>query len=262
MKSIKKNKYRKYRFIKIHLKKKIKEKKHTIKKSKKGGARLLIENENKKHNNSAAITIGRFSGTHKGHSKLIQQVNKIAKKNNAIPFIFVTGYGKNKTTIKDPLLHHQKIDFLRKLNPKYKDSIMKTENYPEINPIKTIFGAINYLYDERGISDITVILGEDRKTFADRIKKYFHQHTDIKITIGPLKPRSNITQDELEFEVSGTNIRKFAREKNTKSLKSLLPNKTSLKVIRELTQAIIDGTPSSVKKTKKKNVYYQNNLRS
>lgn len=250
MKSIKKNKYRKYRFIKIHFKKK----KHTIKNSKKGGARLLVEDENesKKHNHSAAITIGRFSGTHKGHSKLIQQVNEIAKKNNAIPFIFVTGYGKSKTTNKDPLLHHQKIDFLRKLNPKFKDSIMKTENYPEINPIKTIFSAINYLYDERGISDITVILGEDRKPFADRIKNYFHQHSDINISIGPLKTRTKIKQDELEFEVSGNNIRKFAREGNTKSLKSLLPNKTSLKVIRELTQAIIEGTPSSVKKTKKK----------
>lgn len=254
MKSIKKTKYRKYRFIKIHFKKKkFKNIKHTIKKSKKGGARLLVENENEssKYNNSAVITIGRFSGTHKGHSKLIQQVNEIAKQKNAIPFIFVTGYGKSKTTNKDPLLHHQKIDFLRKLNPKYKDSIMKTEIYPEINPIKTIFSAINYLYDERGISDITVILGEDRKPFADRIKNYFHQHSDIKITIGPLKPRSTITQEELEFEVSGTNIRKFAREKNTKSLKSLLPKKTPLKVIRELTQAIIDGTPSP-KKTKKR----------
>jgi len=129
---------------------------------------------------------------------------------------------------------------------------MKTENYPEINPIKTIFSAINYLYDERGISDITVILGEDRKPFADRIKNYFHQHSDINISIGPLKTRTKIKQDELEFEVSGNNIRKFAREGNTKSLKSLLPNKTSLKVIRELTQAIIEGTPSSVKKTKKK----------
>jgi hypothetical protein len=242
MKYIKKNRFRKNKY---------KTRKYIWKKFRKGGASMLVESESTQYNPNAVVTIGRFSGTHKGHSKLIKNVNKFAKKQKALPFIFVTGYGKNKTTNRDPLLHQQKIDFLRRLNPKYQDSIIKAENYPESYPIKTIFDAINFLYTEKGISNITIILGEDRKIFADRIKNYFDQKKDIKITIGPLEERSNIKQKGEEFEVSGTNVRKFSREGETKSLKSLLPSKTSMKLIKELTQAIIDGTPSP-KKTKKK----------
>lgn len=108
---------------------------------------------------TAVFAFGRFNPPTKGHAKLIDTVERIAKEINGDPFIFVSrshDHDKNPLTIEDKLI------FMRKLFP--------DTNIIENDQIKNPFNASGFLGSHLKYTDIVLVAGFDR---VDEYKKRF-----------------------------------------------------------------------------------------
>jgi len=110
---------------------------------------------------TAVFSFGRFNPPTTGHAKLVDVLNRLAKKVGGDPILF-TSHSNDKK--KNPLPHKQKINFLRKF-------FKKKVGVPDI-AARTVFDICNAL-QEQGYTNVVMVVGSDRvKEFELLLKKY------------------------------------------------------------------------------------------
>ena len=112
---------------------------------------------------SAVFTFGRFNPPTIGHEKLLIATGRIAKKRNAKVFIFASHKQDQK---KDPLLWKDKVMFMRKAFPKFKNDISNSES------VKSALDACSFIYS-KGYKHCTMVVGGDRvQDFSFLLNRY------------------------------------------------------------------------------------------
>ncbi len=110
---------------------------------------------------TAVFSFGRFNPPTTGHAKLVDVLNRLAKKVGGDPILF-TSHSNDKK--KNPLPHKAKINFLRKF-------FKKKVGVPDI-AARTVFDICNAL-QEQGYTNVVMVVGSDRvKEFELLLKKY------------------------------------------------------------------------------------------
>ena len=110
---------------------------------------------------TAVFSFGRFNPPTTGHAKLVDVLNRIAKKVSGDPILF-TSHSNDKK--KNPLPHKTKINFLRKF-------FKKKVGVPDI-AARTVFDICNALQNQ-GYTNVVMVVGSDRvKEFELLLKKY------------------------------------------------------------------------------------------
>ena len=111
---------------------------------------------------TAVFTFGRFNPPTIGHQKLIQSVNKVARKKGGKPFIFAS-YSQDKK--KNPLTHNQKMHYLSKMFP----SEMRGQK-PVLTKLNTAIDVAVHLND---YDHLVMVVGSDRvDDFQNLLSKY------------------------------------------------------------------------------------------
>ena len=189
---------------------------------------------------TAVMTFGRFQPPHKGHGSLIKMVHDEAIPYNGDPYIFTSNrydFIDPKGTIsqvefdkflkrntsklnRNPLLPEQKIFYLQKLYPQFKDSIATKATYDNIKSwYKNItpFTVSNWLL-EQGYTRIIMIVGADRKNDMESLMEYIKDLGGVAVL--KAKPRT-------EESISGTRMRNYAVNGNFEEFKTNIQSETS-----------------------------------
>ncbi len=107
------------------------------------------------------FTFGRMNPPTIGHGKLLEKLATLAGKNQYRVYLSQTQDKKD-----NPLMYNDKIKIARKMFPRYARRIMLNKK------VKTVFDALQTLYDE-GFVNIVMVVGSDRvQEFDILIKKY------------------------------------------------------------------------------------------
>ena len=116
---------------------------------------------------TAVFSFGRFNPPTSGHEKLIDKASAVAKKENA-DFMVFPSHSQNPK--KDPLSHKDKVNFMRKMFPRYKGNIMSD------NMARNAFNIVSVLYD-KGYKRCIMVVGGDR---VAEFKKTLNQYNGVK----------------------------------------------------------------------------------
>lgn len=107
------------------------------------------------------FTFGRMNPPTIGHEKLLDVLARKAGKNPYRVFL-----SQSQDSKKNPLNYAEKIKYARKMFPKHARSIMLNKK------VKTVFNAIQKLYDE-GYKNVVMVVGQDRvREFDILLNKY------------------------------------------------------------------------------------------
>jgi len=107
------------------------------------------------------FTFGRMNPPTIGHEKLLDTLSRKSGKNPYRVFL-----SQSQDSKKNPLSYAEKIKYTRKMFPKHARSIMLDKK------VKTVFAAIQKLYDE-GYKNVVMVVGDDRvREFDILLKKY------------------------------------------------------------------------------------------
>lgn len=107
------------------------------------------------------FTFGRMNPPTIGHEKLLDTLSRKSGKNPYKVFL-----SQSQDSKKNPLSYAEKIKYARKMFPKHARSIILDKK------IKTVFAAIQKLYDE-GYKNVVMVVGDDRvREFDILLKKY------------------------------------------------------------------------------------------
>ena len=119
--------------------------------------RFISEAKNK----PVVFAFGRFNPPTTGHAKLVDVLNRLAKKVDGDAMVF-TSHSNDKK--KNPLNHKQKVNYLRKF-------FGKKVKVPDVSA-RTVFEIANALYNQ-GYRSIYMVAGSDRiREFDALLKKY------------------------------------------------------------------------------------------
>jgi len=119
-------------------------------------SQYLIEEEREVY-----FTFGRMNPPTIGHEKLLDTLSRKSGKNPYRVFL-----SQSQDSKKNPLNYAEKIKFARKMFPKHARSIMMDKK------VKTVFNAIQKLYDE-GYKNVVMVVGDDRvREFDILLNKY------------------------------------------------------------------------------------------
>ena len=119
--------------------------------------RFISEAKNK----PVVFAFGRFNPPTTGHAKLVDVLNRLAKKVGGDAMVF-TSHSNDKK--KNPLNHKQKVNYLRKF-------FGKKVKVPDVSA-RTVFEIANALYNQ-GYRSIYMVAGSDRiREFDALLKKY------------------------------------------------------------------------------------------
>ena len=119
--------------------------------------RFISEAKNK----PVVFAFGRFNPPTTGHAKLVDVLNRLAKKVGGDAMVF-TSHSNDKK--KNPLNHKQKVNYLRKF-------FGKKVKVPDVSA-RTVFEIANALYSQ-GYRSIYMVAGSDRiREFDALLKKY------------------------------------------------------------------------------------------
>tara|TARA_B100001939_G_scaffold343948_1_gene357501 strand:+ start:1176 stop:2468 length:1293 start_codon:yes stop_codon:yes gene_type:complete len=119
--------------------------------------RFISEAKNK----PVVFAFGRFNPPTTGHAKLVDVLNRLAKKVGGDAMVF-TSHSNDKK--KNPLNHKQKVNYLRKF-------FGKKVKVPDVSA-RTVFEIANALYNQ-GYKSIYMVAGSDRiREFDALLKKY------------------------------------------------------------------------------------------
>ena len=112
-------------------------------------------------NRPVVFAFGRFNPPTTGHAKLVDVLNRLAKKVGGDAMVF-TSHSNDKK--KNPLNHKQKVNYLRKF-------FGKKVKVPDVSA-RTVFEIANALYSQ-GYRSIYMVAGSDRiREFDALLKKY------------------------------------------------------------------------------------------
>lgn len=175
---------------------------------------------------SATFTFGRFSPPTTGHQKLVNAVHTHAKENGADHFVFPSHSHDPK---KNPLPHHEKVDFMRKVFPK--TNVVSDEH------VRTAIDAVKHLH-KKGYKKVTMVVGSDR---VDHFHRLLHAYNGKEYHIPHLEVKSAGHRDPDAEGVEGmsaSKMREHAAKKDFKSFREGVPVK---KHAKELYTAVRRG---------------------
>lgn len=127
---------------------------------------------------TAVVTFGRANPPTSGHRKLVQAVNREARRRGGDAFVFLS---HSQDPAKNPLSYEQKIKWLKK-STKFPESIVKSN-------AKNFFEVMTQVYD-KGYEELVVVVGADRiSEFENLANKYngvkarhgFYDFTNIDV---------------------------------------------------------------------------------
>jgi len=166
----------------------------------------------------AVFAFGRFNPPTTGHEKLIKKVESTAKSVGGEAHIIAS---HSEKTAKNPLPKEKKVGYLEKIAAKGTNVSASSSEQP------TLLHHLARLH-KSGVQHITMVAGDDRvKEFHDLIHKYNgkegpHGHFNFKsikvVSAGHRDPDAEGTEG-----ISGTEMRRRARAKDTKGFKEGLP---------------------------------------
>lgn len=158
----------------------------------------------------AVLTFGRFNPPTIGHVKLVDAVLRVAKKEKATPFIYLSHTQDAK---RNPLSHRDKVKYLGMSAPEAKRYIKGKSK------AKTIFDAIEEINDS-GFTNLIIVVGDDRVTeFESLISRYIDDYSNLRdfkvVSAGQRDPDASGVEGmsaskAREFAVSG-DYKKFAK---------------------------------------------------
>lgn len=189
---------------------------------------------------TAVITFGRFQPPHKGHGSLIEMVHEAAVPYNGDPYIFTSNKydfidpkgvisqeefekllkrDKDKKN-RNPLLPEQKIYYLRKLYPEFKDSIASKAIYDDVKAWYknvTPFTVSTWLL-EQGYTRIIMIVGADREKDMKSLMTHIEDLGGVAVL--QAKPRTGES-------ISGTKMRQYALNGDFEQFKTNIQSENS-----------------------------------
>lgn len=172
------------------------------------------------------VVFGRFNPPTTGHQKLIQQAAEIASGSDLKIYP-----SRAQDSTKNPLNADQKIKYMRKMFPEYKDNIINDEE------MRTIFDVL-IRAQEDGYDDVNIVVGADRVSEFDRLSAQYngklYNFNELKVI-----PTRNRDPDSLTIEAeSASKMRKAALEDDFATFKSGMPKVLKPEVIRALYFAV------------------------
>ena len=112
---------------------------------------------------TCVFTFGRFNPPTTGHEKLLEAVEKQAKKNPGAPYYVFASHSENPK--KDPLPYSKKVAYMKKMFPKHARNIV-------VDKARQVFEIAVSLHN-KGHKSIVMVVGSDRVTeFDTLLNKY------------------------------------------------------------------------------------------
>jgi len=162
------------------------------------------------------FTFGRFNPMTTGHEENINELKKIAKKNNTTPMLF-TSFSHDKK--KNPIEPNKKIKYLEKFFG------------IEVNKDKKLNNAFKILEElAKEYKRVFFVVGEDRVQDFQSMKKYAKEWGIEEFDI--------IESGKRKEGVSGTKMRKYAKEDNFLDFKKNLPSKATEKDAKDIFEMV------------------------
>lgn len=180
--------------------------------------------------NKVVFAFGRMNPPTAGHSKLIDAVTAVARKERAVPVIIVSHSHDAK---KNPLTAQQKIAYLKKVHPGVR-FIASDRQAPS-------FMAHLVKFSRSGIKEITMVAGSDRvpefTALANKYNGKDYNFDKIKVvSAGERDPDA-----EGVTGISGTKMREFAAKNDFKSFKAGLNTRASVPAAKKLFNDVRHG---------------------
>lgn len=195
--------------------------------------RFLLEAREGKR---AVFTFGRFNPPTTGHEKLIDAVKNESKGDDF--YIYISHSQDSK---KNPLDYDTKIDYLKKIFPKYNRNIVKTGN-----DIAHVLHSVVELYNKK-YQNITMVVGSDR---VSDFKKLLDSYNGVKNKLHGFYNFDNINvvsagerdpDSETTSGMSASKMRMVAAKGDFRQFKSGIPTHVNDEIIRQLFNDVRKG---------------------
>jgi hypothetical protein len=184
------------------------------------------------------VTFGRFNPPTRGHEENIEAIADMAKGKT-----FKIYASQSEDPKKNPLPYKEKIDFMRKMFPKYGRNIIFDRD------IKNIFDIATNAYDE-GYTRFTVAVGSDRvKEFKTLLQKYdgvAGSHGYFKfpdginaVSTGSRDPDIDDRTGDATFKVSASKMRSAAADNDLQAFSAGIPK--TFGAVKDLFNAVRQG---------------------
>lgn len=160
------------------------------------------------------IVFGRFNPPTAGHEKLLKKAKEVSSGGDLMIFPSRTQDAK-----KNPLEPAQKIKYMRKLFPEFKDNIINKQE------MRTIFDVLLNM-QEKGYNKVNIVVGSDRVSEFDRLSQQYngklYSFDELNVV-----PAGNRDPDAVGVEgTSASKLRKAAVEDDYGTFRAGLPIKT------------------------------------
>jgi hypothetical protein len=191
--------------------------------------------------NVLTVVFGRFNPPTIAHKRLIDQAFEIAAGSE-----FRIYPSRTVDSTKNPLNPDQKVKYMRKLFPNYKDNIINDDD------AKTIFDVLVMAQDD-GFDSVNIIVGSDRVSEFDRLaaEQNGSLYNFEEINVIPSRDKD---PDSLTAEgESASRMRRAAVEDDFSTFQAGMPKNVDPKVIRAMffaVQRILTGTSKEAEVTK------------
>jgi hypothetical protein len=191
--------------------------------------------------NVLTVVFGRFNPPTIAHKRLIDQAFEIAAGSE-----FRIYPSRTVDSTKNPLNPDQKVKYMRKLFPNYKDNIINDDD------AKTIFDVLVMAQDD-GFDSVNIIVGSDRVSEFDRLaaEQNGNLYNFEEINVIPSRDKD---PDSLTAEgESASRMRRAAVEDDFPTFQAGMPKNVDPKIIRAMffaVQRILAGTSKEAEVSK------------
>ena len=184
---------------------------------------------------SAVMVFGRFNPPTIGHGKLLESAGNVARRFNAELYVYGS---QSQDPKKNPLSNQQKMNFMKEMFPKYKNSIQADPN------IRSAIDAAVKLNE--GNDQLVMVVGSDRVAdFKKLLEQYngrkakhgYYEYDSIKIvSAGERDPDA-----EGVTGMSASKMRKAASENDVDSFRNGVPTNMSEQSMMRMLKSVRKG---------------------
>lgn len=189
-----------------------------------------------KQSDTLTVVFGRFNPPTTGHKKLLDTAYGISSGSD-----FKVYPSRSQDAKKNPLNPDSKVDYMKKMFPKYEDNIINDDN------MKTIFNVLQAAYDD-GYGEVTIVVGADRLgEFKNLANKYNGELYDFE-NINVVSAGERDADAEGVEGMSASKMRKAATEDDFETFRSGIPSSLEDKDAKALFALIKKQMGTSKKK--------------
>ena len=186
---------------------------------------------------SVTVVFGRFNPPTTGHKKLLDSAYNISSGSQLRIYPSRTQDPK-----KNPLEPSTKIDYMKKMFPKYEENIIDDDN------IKSIFDVLQ-VADEDGFTDVTIVVGADRLGEFKNLANKYNGDLYTFDMINVVSAGERDADAEGVEGMSASKMRKSAADNDFDTFKSGIPNSLEPKEIKNLFNALRKSMRVSTKES-------------